>query len=252
MIETSPWYKIYQFAPPHFPFCGHMGQGWNADPIDTYSSIFYVIVSLILFKMAKKAPPILRHIAYVPMVVSVGSVLFHMSFTFVFLVADFLGIFYLNFYGINLNFARLGKVEPSKVAKLSLGGTLLWGFLMAFTYQFKFHSGLLMVPLLFVFLLSEWRCFQRERGVSYKSYGGAFVLCTLGYICMLLEGPPMRIGCLPGPLFGKVQLHTLWHLLSASSMIFVFRFYNQAPIKEALHCRYSHSGEDQESHHQLG
>ncbi|MCR9206023.1 MAG: hypothetical protein NXH75_15680, partial [Halobacteriovoraceae bacterium] len=105
-------------------------------------------------------------------------------------------------------------------------------------------------PILAVFLYSEWLCSRKENGVSYKDYGIAFALCTAGYLCMLIEGPPMRLGCLPGPLEGKLQLHSLWHLLSASSMIFVFRFYNQLPIKEALLDQFSHNDEDQESHHQ--
>ncbi|MCR9206198.1 MAG: hypothetical protein NXH75_16565, partial [Halobacteriovoraceae bacterium] len=65
MLETSPWYFIYKLAPPHFPFCGEIGQGWNADPIDTYTSAFYLIVALIIFKLAKNSPPLLRHIGYV-------------------------------------------------------------------------------------------------------------------------------------------------------------------------------------------
>jgi len=105
---------------------------------------------------------------------------------------------------------------------------------MGLTYQLNIHSGLLMLPLLFVYLSSEVMCYRQEEGVSYKSYWTAFFLISLGYGAMLIEGPPFRLGCLVGPYYGKIQLHTIWHFLSALSMIFIFRFYNQEGIKRAF------------------
>jgi hypothetical protein len=235
MLESSPWYKLYSFAPPHFPFCGEISQGWVADPVDTYSSLLYIFASLLIFKEAKRgAPPILRNIGYIPIVVALGSILFHMSFTFTFLVADFLGIFFLNFYGIFLNFRRLNIVAREKIGLYSFIGTVIYAILMGLTYQLNIHSGLLMLPLLFVYLSSEVICYRQEEGVSYKSYWTAFLLISFGYGAMLIEGPPFRLGCLIGPYYGKVQLHTIWHFLSALSMIFIFRFYNQEGIKRAF------------------
>lgn len=236
MQPSSPWFFLYHFAPPHFPFCGIMATGWDTDPVDTYSSIFYLIAGFILLRMSKKSPPIIKNIAYIPFVLTLGSILFHMSFTYVFLIADFLGIFYLTFYGISLNLTRLNAIKPTKVGKYSLIGTLVWAMLMIVSYPLKIHSGLIMVPLLITFLSSEWLCYKKTSGVNYKNYWIAFALCCLGYICMLLEGPPLRLGCRPGIFFGKLQLHGLWHLLSATMIIFVFRFYNQKSITTLLTC----------------
>ncbi len=231
MPESSPWYSLYKFAPPHFPFCGTLNDSWVVDPVDTYTSIFYTFVALFMYFQSKKSPKVIRNIAWIPFVVTFGSILFHASFTYTFLVADFLGIFYLNFYGIHLNFVRLGKVDKSKVAKMAFGATVIYGILMALLYKAKIHSGLLMVPILFVYLQSEWRCSKIEEGVSYKPYFGAIILAGLGYLAMLVEGPPLRLGCLPGPWQGKLQLHTIWHLMSALSMVCVFNFYNQEVLR---------------------
>lgn len=235
MPESSPWYQLYKFAPPHFPFCGTLTDHWVVDPVDTYTSFFYTLISIYMFYLGKDSPKLIKRIAWIPLVLTVGSILFHASFTFVFLVADFLGIFFLNFYGIHLNFVRLGKVEKDKVLKLSLAATFIYGILMAAFYQTKIHSGILMIPILFVFLQSEWRCHKIEEGVRYKHYFLATLFSGLGYIAMLVEGPPLRLGCLPGPLEGKLQLHTVWHFMSGLSMISVFKFYNQ----KALHSKLS-------------
>jgi len=234
MQASSPWFSLYRFAPPNFPFCGVMTSGWDVDPIDTYSSVFYLIAGFILLKMAKRSPPAIRNIAYIPFVLTIGSILFHMSFTYVFLIADFIGIFYLSCYGISLNLSRLGVIDASKIVPYSFVGTLIWSTVMAIAYPLKIHSGLFMVPLLVTFLSSEWLCSKKHPEVNYRDYAIAVFMCSVGYICMLLEGPPFRLGCHPGQFFQKLQLHALWHFLSAAMMIFVFRFYNQKPIIKSL------------------
>lgn len=234
MQASSPWFSLYHLAPPNFPFCGVMASGWDLDPIDTYSSFFYFIVGFILLKMAKNSPPLIKNIAYIPFILTLGSILFHMSFTYVFLIADFIGIFYLSFYGISLNLVRLEAMDSSKVVKYSLVATLLWSTVMAVAYPLKIHSGLFMVPLLVTFLSSEWLCSRRHLKVNYRDYFIAVSMCGVGYLCMLLEGPPLRLGCLPGEFFEKLQLHAIWHFLSATMMIFVFRFYNQQAIVDSL------------------
>ncbi len=211
-----------------------MAQGWVLDPIDTYTSVFYLISALFIYREAKSSPKVLRNIAIIPLFVTFGSVLFHMSFTYTFLVADFLGIFYLNFYGIFLNFRRLKKVSLIRIPLYSFFWTAFYAFLMAISYRYRIHSGLLMIPILGVFLGSEWMCFQREEGVNYRPYLKAFFLIAGGYTAMLIEGPPLRLGCLEGPFKGMLQLHSVWHLLSASSMVFVFRFYNQLALRASF------------------
>lgn len=235
MPETSPWFSIYNFAPPHFPFCGVLTDHWNADPVDTYTSVFYTMASVILYFMAKKSnsPKAIKNIALIPLLVTFGSVIFHMSFTFVFLVLDFLGIFLLNFYGIGLNYMRLGKMKRKDVIRFSWACTILYAFMMAVVYKAHIHSGLLMVPILFVFFRSEYLCFKREEGVNYKPYLQATVLTLIGYVAFLLEGPPLRLGC-EEPWVGKLQLHSIWHFFSAFSMIYVFRFYNQEKLRKSF------------------
>ncbi|GEM_PF-5356828 len=234
MLKNSPWFELYTFAPPHFPFCDEFNADWVLDPIDTYSSFFYTIVAVIIYFQGKHSPKALRQMAWIPFFLTFGSILFHMSFTYIFLVADFLGIFFLSFYGINLNFVRLGKVEKTKVIRLSMAGTILYGLLMALLYSIKVHTGLLMLPLLFILIQSEWRCFKLEKEVDYSTYKMALALIVLGYIAMLLEGIPFQLGCLEGPFKGKLQLHLIWHLFSAISMVLIFRFYNQEGIRKSF------------------
>lgn len=232
MPESSPWYQLYKFAPPYFPYCGDFNANWVLDPIDTYSSFFHTIAALVIFYQGKHSPKVLRQLAWIPLIITIGSILFHMSFTYAFLIADFMGIFFLNFYGINLNFARLRKVDKEKVFRLSLGLSVIYGLMMALTYKARVHTGLLMIPILFILLQSEWRCFKKNKEANYKHYFIAVGLTALGYVAMLLEGPPFRLGCVEGALKGKLQLHLIWHLLSATSIVFIFKFYNQKALRK--------------------
>lgn len=204
------------------------------DPVDTYTSVFYTIVAYLMYRMAKGQPKVIRNIAWIPFAVTFGSILFHASFTYTFLIADFLGIFYLNFYGINLNLVRLGRLEESKVAGHALWTTLGYGFLMAVMYKIHLHTGLLMIPILGVFMWTEYKSWKIEPDTRYKYYWLAILFSGVGYIFMLIENPPFRFGCVPGPLYGKLQLHTVWHFMSATSMICIFKFYNQKSITKKL------------------
>ncbi|TNE97986.1 MAG: hypothetical protein EP326_10495 [Deltaproteobacteria bacterium] len=94
---------------------------------------------------------------------------------------------------------------------------------MLLTHHFKLSSGFTMIPPIIATLILELRCFKSEQNTQYKNFfiAGAFI--TAGYVMMLLEGKPWHIGC-DGQY---MQLHTWWHLLSALSMVFIFKFYLQ-------------------------
>lgn len=228
MDQLSPWYQLYQFAPPHFPFCGRILNGYIADPVDTFTSIFYFFIGLYLYRMSRREPKsIQKHFYIITFIVTLGSILFHMSFSYVLLMADFLGIFILSFYSIGLNLIRLGQIKKDGFyQKVFLAG-LLYLVTMVISYQVKFHSGILMIPLILLTLLTEIQAWRKDQQVNYKYLILTTISLSLGYICMLLEGAPFRVGCYQTAYY----LHSFWHLLSALSFVFIFKFYQQFKIQ---------------------
>ena len=79
MSPESPWYAISQLASLPFPYCGKIGNGWIADPFDTWSSLIYPLVTLWILKRHKTNSYTFM-IAITPLFLAIGSILFHMSF----------------------------------------------------------------------------------------------------------------------------------------------------------------------------
>lgn len=224
MNPASPWYKLYSLMPTPFPYCGESNAHWIHDPVDTWSSLLYLIPSLWMFLKTRddKSSP-LANMYLIPIFISVGSILFHTSFTYVFLMADFFGIFILNFFCLGMNAYRLGINNGKSLVLKSMGLAALWTTTMLGTFYFGLSSGLTMIPPILGTLYLEMRCFKTEQETNYFHFFLGGFLIILGYILMLIEGKPWHIGCF-NPI---LHLHTWWHVFSAISMIFIFNFYLQ-------------------------
>lgn len=227
MDVNSPWYSLYQLMPTPFPYCGESNPHWIHDPMDTWSSLFYVLVSIWIYRKSKAyRSSALGQMYLIPLLISVGSILFHMSFTYIFLMADFFGIFTLNFYCLNLNRLRLSGTQNSSILTQSILFSSIWVLSLLMTFSLKLSSGLTMIPPILVTLWLELRCYKSEKKSSYVNFWPAVFFIITGYIFMLLEGKPWHMGC-----FGPVlHFHTLWHFFSAVSIVFIFKFYLQFSV----------------------
>jgi hypothetical protein len=224
MTSLNPWYRLYSFAPPDFPFCGEIVNGFISDPADTYSSLFYFAVALLLFiKSRSKQFSGQSQFYAIPILITIGSILFHMSFSFVFLMADFFGIFMLTFYCIAMNLIRLKIIGISYFYRRIFIAAALYTSTMIIAYKFHFHSGVLMIPLLIVLAVLENKCFKTNKNIDYKSFIIGCSLAFIGYVFMLLEGKPFHMGCAGTALY----FHSVWHLFSACSFYYIFLFYQQ-------------------------
>lgn len=195
--------------------------------MDTWSSLFYVLVSIWIYRKSKAyRSSALGQMYLIPLLISVGSILFHMSFTYIFLMADFFGIFTLNFYCLNLNRLRLSGTQNSSILTQSILFSSIWVLSLLMTFSLKLSSGLTMIPPILVTLWLELRCYKSEKKSSYVNFWPAVFFIITGYIFMLLEGKPWHMGC-----FGPVlHFHTLWHFFSAVSIVFIFKFYLQFSV----------------------
>ncbi len=230
MNPNSPWYSLFMFLPTPFPYCGNSNADWIHDPVDTWSSLVYLLAAYWMYQKSKslKDSP-LSKMYWIPILITIGSILFHTSFTYIFLMADFFGIYTLNFFCMGLNSMRLGSTNGRHVLLKALCFSMIWTFSMLITHRYALSSGLTMIPPILGTLWLEIRCLKHDTNTRYLNFFIAGFLITGGYIVMLLEGKPWHIGC-NGPY---LHLHTWWHLLSAISMIFIFKFYLQFNLRKA-------------------
>ncbi|TNF25266.1 MAG: hypothetical protein EP319_16590 [Deltaproteobacteria bacterium] len=224
MNTDSPWYPLFNLLPTPFPYCGESSASWIHDPVDTWSSFLYLVAAYWIYQKSRRLEDSpLKSFYLIPVIITFGSILFHTSFTYIFLMADFFGIYTLNFFCMGLNRVRLGGTDNRHVFIKSIGFSAIWTFSMLLTHHFKLSSGFTMIPPIITTLILELRCFKSEQNTQYKNFFIAGTFITAGYVMMLLEGKPWHIGC-DGQY---MQLHTWWHLLSALSMVFIFKFYLQ-------------------------
>jgi hypothetical protein len=227
MNALSPWHSLYSFAPPPFPFCGKIVDGFIADPADTYTSFFYLIIGLLIYLKSKYYNQSIQNKFYIiPIIITIGSILFHMSFTFVLLMADFIGIFILSFYCIGMNLLRLKKIKCNRFYTRIYCAGFLYTFLMVLNYNI-FHSGLLMIPLLSYAAYLEFKCFKANANINYKYFIISVSSASTGYLFMLLEGKPFHIGCFGTPYY----FHSIWHAMSAICFYYLYLFYDQFNLK---------------------
>ncbi len=228
MDSLNPWYPLYSYAPPHFPFCGVMSPGYITDPADTYTSFFYLLAAYLIYLKSRSSKGTIQYYFYlIPVIITVGSLLFHMSFTYIFLMADFIGIFILTFYCLAMNLLRLDQMKTGHFLKKVYAVGFFYMFSMIISYKINIHSGVLMIPPLAYTAYLEIKCFRLHKNIQYKNFLIGCSLAFIGYLFMLFEGIPFHIGCEGTPFY----FHSIWHLLSAISFYFIYLFYEQFNIR---------------------
>ena len=196
-------------------------------PAETASALAYVIVALIVWRRYREADCRIpaRHLPGIVAIIGQTSGLFHASVTALFHALDLGVIFLLIGYLLTAQLVHRGQVAesnfPTVVVLFSIGGGLL-PFL---------HLWLGFVGLVLGGVLVLWRA----NGITLKGtradYRTAVGLFLPGLVLLLSDHG--QIGCFRGRLEHFVQPHAIWHLLSATSFYFFYRY--QRAIEQGAH-----------------
>ena len=196
------------------------------EPANTWSNLAYILVGLWILAQARKRHPF-RILAAAVIVMGSLSLIYHASNTYATQVLDFVGMF--AYIGLLLvwNLRRLGFFA-GRTRSVVVYFLVVYAN-MALLLVFPLVLGL---PIQAIILFNTILAFGLEAFLArrtaavlgtrpYRDYGMAAGLLTLASAASALD--LSRRWCDPANHW--IQGHALWHVLTAASVVFVFRFY---------------------------
>ena len=192
--------------------------GWLVHPVETVSALVYLAVALVIWRGYGDPDRRLhaRHLPAILAVIGFGAALFHASFAAIFHALD-LAVIYL-FAGYMLaamlvHRGHLGRPNFARVFLLAGVG----GGLLPFIHVWVGFGGLALETLVVL-----WMGRIAIPDADHAAYRTAVRLLLPGVALLMLDHG--GIGCVRGPLEHAVQPHAVWHVLSAASFYFLYRY----------------------------
>lgn len=228
-----PWWDMrLTWGEPNVKWCEETICAVVNEPANAWSNVAYVVVAAALVLLAGRARGRMTWMfAGALAVTGLLSFAYHATNNYFTQLFDFIGMFVLLFLMVVVNARRLGWVRPERelpvYLALVVGATAAIPPLRAIGLPFQ-----LLIVLSVLFLIgSELRLRARGAAVRYTPF-----ITALGLIVVAAgfsAADVTRLWCDPTNHF--VQGHVIWHLLSAVSLGFAARFYEQvgaAPAPE--------------------
>lgn len=206
------------YAPATIAFCERRLCGWVAEPSNAWSNLAYVMVGgWILWRRRERLGTALSAIGVAAVLLGIASFSFHATGVRVFEVVDVSGMYLVSGLAVTFALQRLWGWSD--------------GFAVAFFAVVVVASSLLMIALrndgivvfgaeTFVAIVLEYRLrTDTPAGVQPWLLGAVGALAIgLGIWTLDLRGP------LCNPDNHLVTGHAVWHVLTALSVLFFFRF----------------------------
>ena len=220
-----PWEPPSSIWLPNVRWCEAQLCSVVVEPANTWSNLAYVLAGLALLWIgARRGDRTLRIFGRAEIVVGVCSLVYHMSFSGVLQVLDFLGMYVFTNLLLALNLVRLGTLSQRRFWPVY--GTSVIA-LTALTVALRFTAfpiqGIVFVLILAI-VATEF--LQRTRaGLDRRFFLAALaaLVVAAGFSAADVTG----VFCDPNDHF--VQGHAIWHVLGATSLVFAAFFYRQFP-----------------------
>lgn len=199
---------------------------WIVHPAEAWSNLAFFAVAAVLLVLYGRADRKLP-VAWLPWIVVViggGSFAFHASMVRWLLVADVAAIFLLTAFLLAAYLQHAGLVGPSRLAA-SLLALLAVGTGLAVVDARLGYIGVAAQGA--AILILAWRLPVRGPRLDLV---GAITFNQAAAVALWIDKG--QVACFGGALVHVVQLHSFWHIFSAVSLLFVYRYERQ--IERAL------------------
>lgn len=211
-------------------FCEALRYGeWIRQPSNTWSNLGFIAVAFLIIILVARYrgnesnrlidfPSLSWLFAFGCLLTGIGSFFYHASFTFISQWFDVMGMYFLITFFLIYNLDRLYDLRPVRVylsyfALNSLLGLALFTVPEARRYLFAICVLLMVISIFY----AQWKLNAQVKSRyllwSILSFGTAYFLWVLDI---------KHIVCEP---YSFWQLHSLWHLLSAASALFIFLYH---------------------------
>jgi hypothetical protein len=210
-----PWGRL---ARADYTSCEPDLCGWIVHPAETWSNLALVVVAGWLFLRYGKADRRLP-VAWLPLIiVAIGvlSAAFHASLSYWLQAMDLAAIFLFTGFLLAVNLRHVGLIGRDRFAAsflvLAVGGAALALVDARLGYLGIAAQGV-------AILWSYWRIPARG---SRLDLGAAIALNQGAALALWLDHA--RIACVQGRLAHVVQPHSFWHVLSALTLVYFYRY----------------------------
>jgi hypothetical protein len=225
---ASPWSG---WALPDIKHCEANLSGWIAAPANTWSNLAYVAVGVwIMNRSAKRTALSAGGLGPVSVAVGVTSFVFHASYTFAGQVLDYAGMFLLIGWALARGLMRAGLLSEK-------GALRFWGGLFAASLAalFAFRAvgwgvqTIVLIQALALAALETRLMIVKRDAPSYASFWWMQFLLIAAYACWHLDHTDFA--CRPDDHW--LQLHAVWHVLTAAAFVAAWRFHEGIDARAA-------------------
>lgn len=225
--EGSPWAG---WALPDMKHCEANLAGWIAAPANTWSNLAYVAAGLwIMSRSPRRGALSARGLGPVSIAVGATSFAFHMSYTFAGQVLDYAGMFVLLGWAVARAMLRDGRLDERGAERFWAGFVAL-SLLALFVFRAAGWGiqTIILVQTLGLAVFELRLMTARRDAPSYGSFWIMLGLLAAGYACWHLDHTDAF--CRPQ---SPLQLHALWHLLTAAAFLAAWRFHEGIDARRA-------------------
>jgi hypothetical protein len=220
-----PWEPLSSFWLPNVRWCETQLCSWVVEPANTWSNLAYVLAGVALWWIGtRRGERTLRIFGLAEIVVGISSLVYHMSFSGVLQVLDFVGMYVFTNLLIGLNLVRLGTLPRRlfwPVYVLSVAAFTVLTVALRFT-SFPIQG----VVFVLILAIIATELMQRPAaGLDRRFFHAS--LATLVVAAVFSAADVTRVFCDPDDHF--VQGHAIWHVLGSISLVFAACFYRQFP-----------------------
>jgi hypothetical protein len=215
------------WALPNLKWCEENLCAWITTPANTWSNLAYLGVAVPMWR-ATKGHPLLRPFAPAAVAVGVSSFVYHASYTYFFQFFDFVGMFLFASLPLTLNAVRLGWIGERTAPALYVALVVGCSALVPVVFGTRFPIQGIVAILILVAIGQELVLWLGRRTPEPRTWWlVAVAVLAVAATCSALD--LSRVWC--DPQNHWLQGHAVWHVLSAVTLLALFRFYAMVPAR---------------------
>jgi hypothetical protein len=217
-------------AVPTMKYCETNLCSLVAAPANTWSNIFYIVVGIYLISISRKEKGLLlKLIGPLAIFCGLASGIYHATFSYVWQAFDNGAMFIFISLLLVFNLYRLKTKHISTKLLSGLFILLNIASISAFFYKktlFGINVGITIFAVELIAVLTIEAILYAKAKAKYKldNLLFAFGLLIVGWGIWWLDF--LKIWCDPN-IFHLINGHATWHILTALSFIFIYKFYKQ-------------------------
>lgn len=211
-----PWFDLHSRFPPNIDWCEEKLCALVVTPFNSWTNLGYLLVAVAMGLLARRcAQPALHLFAPATLLTGLGSFIYHQSLNLFSQLLDFMGMYTFCVLLLMANLQRMRRWPAASAGRATYGlAVVALTALSASSFQLGFPAQWYVGVLILLIVGTELAQPARSRRFFWAS------VVTMAIAAVLSALDLTRTVCDAGNHW--LQLHGLWHLLSAAAIGLAF------------------------------